>query len=184
MDLRKLRNIPLWIVDHPLTSLGAILVLTVFFALQLPRLEIDASAEGLMVEKDPARLYYEEIKKKFGGDSLTVIVIKSQNVFTRDVLASIKRLSDALRATPGVSRVESLTTVNNIKGEGDFLNTDPLVGAEVPQDPAALQKIRSDALGNPIFLGHIVSQDGKIAGINIYTDARPGDKDFNPKFAR
>jgi len=184
VDLRKLKNIPLWIVTHPLTSLGIILAFTVFFALQLPRLEIDASAEGLMVENDPARLYYEAIKKKFGGDSLTVVVIKSQDIFTTENLGTIKRLSDALRGTAGVSRVESLTTVNNLKGEGDLLNTDPLIGSEVPKEPDQLQKIRADALGNPIFLGNIVSKDGKIAGINAYTELKPGDKDFNPKFAR
>lgn len=184
MDLRNLKKAPLWIVDNALTCLGIILVITVFFAYQLPKLEIDASAEGLMVEKDPARTYYEEIKKKFGSDNLTVILIKSQDVFTTEVLQTIQRLSNALRATPGVSRVESLTTVNNIKGEGDFLNTDPLVGTQIPKDADRLLKIRSDALGNSIFLGNIVSKDGKVASINAYTDATPGDKDFNSKFTK
>ena len=184
MDLTKLKKIPLWIVDNALLSLGIILAITVFFALQLPRLEIDTSAEGLMVEHDPARDYYEEIKKKFGSDNLTVILIKSPDVFTAENLETIQRISNALRAAPGVSRVESLTTVNNIKGEGDFLNTDPLIEAEVPKDPKKLKKIRSDALGNSIFVGNIVSKDGKVAGINVYTESKPGDKDFNPTFTK
>lgn len=180
----RLQRVPLWIVEHPILSTAIILVITVFFALQIPRLEIDTSAEGLMVEKDPARVYYEEVRKKFGSDHLTIIVIKAQDVFTREVLETIKRLSDALRATPGVTRVESLTTVNNIKGEGDFLNTDPLVGAQVPKDAAQLLKIRNDALGNSILVGNIVAQNGTVASINAYTDAKPGDKEFNARFSR
>ena len=159
----NLKKIPLWIVDNPLLSAAIILVITVFFALQLPRLEIDSSSEGLMVEKDPARLYYEEIKKKFGSDNLTVIMIKAQDVFTTETLEMIQRLSNALQGTPGVSRVESLTTVNNIKGEGDFLNTDPLVGAEVPKEKEKVQKIKSDALGNGIFINNIVSYNWPVA---------------------
>jgi len=180
----NLKKIPLWIVDNPLLSAAIILVITAFFALQLPRLEIDASAEGLMVENDPARTYYEEIKKKFGSDNLSVVVIKTKDVFSKEVLETIQRLSNALQGTPGVSRVESLTTVNNIKGEGDFLNTDPLVGADIPSDPKKLQKIRSDALGNTIFINNIVSKDGKVAAINAYTEAKAGDKAFNPNFTK
>ncbi|MBI2358840.1 MAG: MMPL family transporter [Deltaproteobacteria bacterium] len=180
----NLKKIPLWIVDNPLLSAAIILVITVFFALQLPRLEIDASSEGLMVEKDPARLYYEEIKKKFGSDNLTVVVVKAGDVFSKEVLETIQRLSNSLQGTPGVSRVESLTTVNNIKGEGDFLNTDPLVGADIPDDPAKLKKIRSDALGNTIFINNIVSKDGKVAAINAYTETKAGDKAFNPSFTK
>lgn len=181
MNLKKL---PLWIVANPIVSAAIILVITAFFALQLPRLEIDASAEGLMVQNDPARTYYEEIKKKFGSDNLTVVVIKAKDLFSQEVLQTIQRLSNTLQGSPGVSRVESLTTVNNIKGEGDFLNTDPLVGAEVPSDSKKLQKIRSDALGNPIFINNIVAKDGKVAAINIYTEAKAGDKTFNTNFVK
>ncbi len=95
--VEKLKRIPLWIVDHPLTSLGLILLVTAFFALQIPRLEIDASAEGLMVEKDPARVYYEGIKKKFGSDNLSIVVIKAPDVFAPEVLGMIQRLSVALK---------------------------------------------------------------------------------------
>src|SRR3990167_3881492 len=180
----NLKTIPLWIVANPIVSAATILVITAFFALQLPRLEIDASAEGLMVQNDPARTYYEEIKKKFGSDNLTVVVIKAKDVFSQEVLQTIQRLSNTLQGSPGVSRVESLTTVNNIKGEGDFLNTDPLVGADVPGDSKKLGKIRSDTLGNPIFINNIVAKDGKVTAINVYTEAKAGDKTFNTNFVK
>ena len=126
----NLKTIPLWIVANPIVSAVIILVITAFFALQLPRLEIDASAEGLMVQNDPARTYYEEIKKKFGSDNLTVVVIKAKDVFSQEVLQTIQRLSNTLQGSPGVSRVESLTTVNNIKGEGDFVFVAEVPGPE------------------------------------------------------
>jgi uncharacterized protein len=182
LSVRELYKIPVWIIHHPLTCIAFIAIITGYFAVLVPKLEVDTSAEGLMVENDPARVYYEEIKKKFGSDSLTIVVVKAENVFTPEVLAVIKNLSDAIKAAPGVARVESLTTVNNLKAEDQSLNTDPLVGAEIPKDPEHLAKLRSDVLGNPIFIGSIVSKDGKNAAINVYTDAKPGDKEFNRTF--
>lgn len=172
-----------WITDHPLLGLGLILLASVAFALQLPRLEIDTSAEGLMLEKDPSKAYYDQIKQKFGSDNLTIILVKADDVFARPVLERVKRLSDAIDRMEGVSRVESLTTVNNIKGERDSLNTEPLVGARIPTDPARLARIRADALDNRIFLGNIVSPDARATAINVYTDPKPGDKAFNRRFA-
>lgn len=172
-----------WIVDHWAVSSGAVVVLTVLFALQIPKLEIDTSAEGLMIEKDPAKAFYEKIKTKFGSDNLTIVLIKADDVFTEPVLQSIKRISDGIERFIGVSRVESLTTVNNIKGEDDSLNTEPLVGPIVPSDPKAIARVRADALGNPIFVGNIVNARGTAAAINAYTDPKPADKEFNKRFA-
>jgi hydrophobe/amphiphile efflux-3 (HAE3) family protein len=176
-------RVMLWIVDRPALSIGLILLITAVFATQLSKLEIDTSAEGLMVEKDPAKEYYDKIKTKFGSDNLTIVLVKADDVFANPPLQSVKRLSDAIERIEGVSRVESLTTVNNLKGEKEFLNTEPLVGATVPDDPKALERIRADALGNPVFVGNIVSKDARAAAINVYTDPKPGDKEFNRRFS-
>jgi hydrophobe/amphiphile efflux-3 (HAE3) family protein len=199
-----MKRLLLWVIDHPVPAAGLIALLTVLFAIQIPPqdlldklgvqrvvapvrmskgLEIDTSAEGLMVEKDPARDYYEQVKQKFGSDSLTIVLVKADDVFAAPALQVIKRISDALERVEGVSRVESLTTVNNIKGEGDALNTDSLVGAVVPTAPADLERIRGDALGNRVFVGNIVSKDAKATAINVYTETKPGDKQFNQRFS-
>ena len=72
----------LWILDHPALTLALVAALTLYFALQIPRLEIDASAEGLMVENDPARAYYDQVKQRFGSDNLTIVLVKADDVFT------------------------------------------------------------------------------------------------------
>jgi hypothetical protein len=45
----------LWILDHPVASGAAVLVVTLLLGWQIPRLRIDESAEGLMVQNDPDR---------------------------------------------------------------------------------------------------------------------------------
>jgi predicted RND superfamily exporter protein len=177
-----MKRINLWLVDHPLAVTVGVLLVTAFFLFQIPKLVIDTSAEGLMLEKDPSKAYYDLVKKKFGSDNLTIVLLKSDDVFGVGALQAVKRLSDAIERIDGVSRVESLTSVSNIKGEKDTLNTEPLVGAVVPTDREALERIRRDALSNAIFVGNIVARDGKAAAINVYTEPKAADRDFNARF--
>ena len=132
----------LWTFGRPWLSVTIVVVLTVAAAVAIPRLETDPSGEGLMVANDPARKLYEQAKRRFGGDNLTVVLVKADDVFTPDVLRAVARLTEGLERLDGVSRVESLTTVRNIKGEGDRLDTEPLVRLPVSDDPAETARVR------------------------------------------
>lgn len=173
-----------WLVDYPLVTGGLLLLVTVALGMQLPRLRIDESAEGLMVEHDPARRFYEQMKERFGSDNLTIVLVKADDVFTPAVLEVVRRLSEGLERIEGVSRVDSLTTVKNIKGRDDALDTEPLVPTPVPTAPAELGRIRADALDNRVIVGNLVSPDGRATALAVYVtppgpDAR--DSDFNQR---
>jgi len=170
------------VADHPVAAVVLTLLLTLALGAQLPRLRIDESAEGLMVERDPARAFYEQARQRFGSDNLTVVLVKADDVFTPAALTAVRRLSDGLERVAGVSRVESLTTTRNIKGEGDALTTDPLVGAVIPTAPAELARLRADALGSRVLVGNLVAADGRATALVVYADARPGETAFNRRF--
>jgi len=170
------------VADHPVAAVVLTLLLTLALGAQLPRLRIDESAEGLMVERDPARAFYEQARQRFGSDNLTVVLVKADDVFTLAALTAVRRLSDGLERVAGVSRVESLTTTRNIKGEGDALTTDPLVGAVIPTAPAELARLRADALGSRVLVGNLVAADGRATALVVYADARPGETAFNRRF--
>ena len=172
----------LWTFERPFLTAVVVAVLTALAAVHIPKLEMDPSAEGLMVAHDPARVLYEQVKRRFGSDNLTVVVVKADDVFTPAVLRAVQRLTEGLERVDGVTRVESLTTVRNIRGDGDRLDTEPLVGSPVPDDPATIARIRGDALGNRVFVGNIVSADARATAITVYTDSRPRDGAFNERF--
>jgi predicted RND superfamily exporter protein len=174
-----------WIVKNPAISVIFLVVVLVVLSIKITTLEIDSSAEGLMAEGDPEREYYEKIKEKFGSDTLTAIVIQnsSGDVFTKETIALIDALTEKVKEIEGVTKVQSLTTVNKIKGEGDFLNTDKLI-EQVPSSPDELRQVREDALRNDVFISNIISKEGKITGINIFTENRLNDKKFNEKFSK
>ena len=177
-----MKHVLRWIADHPVVAVAVVVAATILLGLQLPRLRIDESSEGLMVQRDPARQFYEQAKQRFGSDNHTIVLIKADDVFTPAVLTSVKRLSDALGRLPSVSRVESLTTVKNLKGEGDALTTDPLIGDVVPESPDALARLRADALGSRLLVGNVVAANARATAIAVYVEPPPGDLTFNQRF--
>ena len=170
-----------WLVDHPVVWGTLLVLVTVALGLQVPRLRIDESAEGLMLEHDPARQYYEQMKERFGSDNLTIVLVKADDVFSFGVLQAVRRLSDGLEGVEGVVRVDSLTTVKNIKGRDDLLDTEPLVGLPIPQTAAGLARIRADALDNRVLVGNLVAPDARATVLTVYVSPPPGDHGFNQR---
>ena len=177
-----MRRFAEWIVERPVTVSIVVLLAVALAAIQITNLEIDSSAEGLMVEDDPERGYYEKVKEWFGSDVLTVVGVRAEDVFTTQVLTTIQRLTDALREVEGVTRVSSLSTVNRIQGQGGVVDTSELM-PEVPTDREGLEQLRLDALSNDIFVGNLVSRDCTYAAVNVHCEPPKGDKGYNKRFA-
>jgi len=171
-----------WVLKHPIISVALLVIVTVGLCWKVNTLEIDSSAEGLMVEGDPAREYYETIKEKFGDDNLTVVVLKADDIFTTPALQAIANMTEEIEYIEGITSVESLTTVNRIQGEGDTLDTGPLID-EIPEDKAGLNGLRKIAMRNYIYINNVISKDARTAAINIFTQ-KPEDKDFNENFSK
>jgi len=150
------------------------------FAPGLRNILIDSTSEAMYVPDDPEVRFYQEVRETFGDDTTLTLMIKSDNIFTYEILKSVERLSLAGEGIVGVTRVVSLTTVSNLKGEDGVLQTDDLL-ANIPKDPAELQQIRKDALSNQILIGEVVNKEGKATAVHLFIESRPDDKKFNDR---
>jgi uncharacterized protein len=173
----------LWGLDHPWLTIFLVLAITVFAAYEALHVHVDSSTEGMMIQHDPARGYYQETLKKFGSDNVTVIFIRDPDLFTPARLASLQKLVDAFQDLKGVSRVESLFSITNFKGVGGSLETNPLLDG-VPRNLEEAKGARADALRNPNLAGLLISKDGTATAINLFIDVDRADRDFNSKFSR
>ena len=173
----------LWALDHPVLVAALLVAVTALLAAQIPRLQVDVSAEGAMADGDPDREYYEEFKRVFGRGSQTMLLVRAPDVFTAPVLEAVARLSIALEGFDGVDRVESLTTVRHLEGEGDRLEVGPLVPDPIPTDRAELDRIRAAALADRVFTGVLVSADGRATVITADATAPRDDTEYNRRFS-
>lgn len=172
-----------WIVAHPLASVFLVSCVIALLTLRIGDLKIDSSAAGLMVQGDPASTRYAEIRERFGSDTLTAVVVESPSgdVFRPETLHLIDDLTRALADLDGVSAVRSLSNVEIFDGE--TMEVAPLI-EEVPEDEEALSEIKVRALADPLMVDHLVSRDGGVAGIYVFTDPPPEDMSFNATFTQ
>lgn len=172
----------LWSRDHPWIVIILMILATAFFAYHAKDIRIDASAEGMMIEHDTDRAYYEEMAKIFGSDNITVVYIRDKHLFTHAKLKAIENVAYNLEKIPGVNRVESLFNATNFKSEKGILQTNPLLDW-IPKDPAVLEQIRKDALRNPLLNKTLITPDGKGMALVVMADRKSKDRKFNIRLA-
>lgn len=148
---------------------------------QVPNIRVDTSYDSLMRQKDPARLEYDKVVAQFGSDNTTIVYLRATDLFTRERLAAIDRLTVELQNLDGVTRVESLFTIRNVRGETGDLETGPLLDG-VPVDAAGLANARANALRSPLALGTLISGDGTVTAVNVTVASENGDPAFNHAF--
>ena len=162
---------------RPALCAAIFLVLTFGFTGGLTGLKLDTSATGLIAPSDPAVAAYDEIKTVFGDDVAFTIIYRADPVFTPEILASVDRVSYALEDLDGITRVVSLATVGNLKGEGDVLNTDQVM-AYPPETQAEADEIRTNALANEVLVGEVAGPNGDATAISAFVESRPDDRAF------
>lgn len=111
------------------------------------------------------------IKKVFGDlDEISILVYHHPDLFTAGNLALIKDLTEKISAIPGIRNCFSLSSTpffsNTIENGETTIHSDPLLHV-IPQDAAALARLKRDAVGNRLFVNNIISPDGRTAAFNI-----------------
>ena len=168
-----------WSVDHPRTVLVLVLLLTLAFGSQLPRIRTDTDPKNMLPITSPVRQYNDQVEGWFGlhPDVLVVGIESAGGIFTPETLGRIARLTEAVLRLPGVIArdVVALPTVNDVTVADGALDARPILG-RVPREPAEADQLRRQVLGNALLVNRLVSADGKTTAIYI-----PIEKSANGK---
>ncbi len=148
------------ILRHRWLILVVLIGMTLFFASQIPRIVFQISPEGMVVAGHPDTLYYVEYVEEFGTDEIVLIALFADDVFTREALDSIVRLTERIRRDPNVGRVLSLSSVNDVHESAGGIEIEPFF-SEVPSTASGLEGLRERVHANPLVLGNLVSPDDR-----------------------
>jgi hydrophobe/amphiphile efflux-3 (HAE3) family protein len=154
---------------HYIPVLLVLAFITALTAMQLPKLSVDISPEGLMVSDTPEREFYESILNDYGTDNITIVVIRDEEIQSPENLKKINRLISKLSGFEFVERVESLYSVNHVWIENDNVMSAPFLDP-VPESEDLAYRIFEKAYKNPLVSGNLLSEDGETMAINIYLD--------------
>ena len=138
-----------------------VIALTAFFGYQITDLKIDSDIISSLPDDDPAALLYKNIGKEFGGNDMGMIIIETDDVFTKEVIEYVKQISDSLLITDGISTVTSLTNVLDIKGSEWGIEIGTLLDEyDLPDTKGELDTLKARVLSKDMYNGTIVSEDG------------------------
>jgi len=167
-----------YLMENPKRILGLLLLVTVLLAVFAARIQIESSWEGLIVEGDPDRIFFDKAREQFGNDEVLVLaLVHEETIFRSGTLRKIQRISDELEEMDGVERVISLTTVYDVVVTPEGIEIKPLI-EEIPSDTRVLDKLRTSVLENDLFLKTLVSDNGKATAINAFVEKRAGEEIF------
>lgn len=136
------------------------------------RLRIDPSFDAILPDDDPARLYHNHVVDVFGDDQSLIIAMVTDDVFTPENLARIRKISDLLEDADGVDRVVSLATANNIRDVEGSVDVEPFL-EEVPKTVAEAEQLRAELQSNPVYGGYLASRDSRAAAFVVFVDDTP-----------
>ncbi len=105
---------------------------------------------------------------------LIALAPKDGNVFTRDTLAAVEKITEAAWQTPFSLRVDSISNFQHTHAEVDDLIVKDLVEEAATLTAAELAAIQAIALNEPLLVRRLIAEDGQVTGVNITINA-PGE---------
>ncbi|MFT5012338.1 MAG: putative RND superfamily exporter protein [Patiriisocius sp.] len=162
--------------------MSIIAAITVVASFGLTKLEVDTSFDSLIPSDDPARLVYQRVMGEFGSDNKTIIYIEDESLWTTEKLTALESLYSQLKRIEHVSRVDSLFNLRTIRGQ--TVNGKTSVKAEavmerVPQTPEAVDAAKRRALGNPLYVGNLFSENGRVTAMILTVEDSQEEEDFD-----
>ena len=153
----------------PRLAMGLLTALTLLLAAGIPRLETDVGYRAFLGADHPVVRTFDEFLARFGG-GLPVAVAwgctdpaPCRSVFDPVSLQMAARVARTLEATRGVSRVHGPGTSELLMPNAEgFAVRHFVVSGEVAADREALAQ---RALQDPLWIGTLVSRDGRVGAI-------------------
>lgn len=158
-----------WIIRWRWPVLIACLVAAVAAGSGVRYLEITADFRVYFGNNNPQLIAYETLEDIYTktDNILFVLQPRDKNVFTRETLGIVKRVTEEAWQIPHSIRVDSITNFQHIEAQGDDLTVADLV--ERPQDltDARLAKIKNVALNEPALVKRLIAADAGTTGVLV-----------------
>jgi predicted RND superfamily exporter protein len=168
MQSRLTSTYNLLVLRFPLATLIALTFVIVYFLLFIPRFELDASAESLILENDSSLKYYRGIRERYGSDDFLIVTYSPEKeLFSSTVLADIKRLRDELKQLEQVASVTSLLDV-------PLVESPPMTLAEITRktrtlesDDVNIKMAEREMRQSPLYRNLLVNSQGDTTALQV-----------------
>jgi len=166
------RIIEFW-VKHPFVIIVIITMITIFAALQIPKIKLDPRVEIFIPNDNPVRVVYEKNRDEFSQREETIIGVVGKNIYNTDTLQEIRDISTETEKLPLVKDVKNILNMDYITGSKSGIDVAPLYpGGKVPTTMDGLKDLKQKIDSWDFFRGFFVTEDD--TGSLIYITMKAG----------
>lgn len=160
--------------DNPKRIFVFFFICLMFFMHQLPKLEVDMSAEAMLRKSDSVRLNYAEFKKTFGSDNVVIISIPTNGKLDNELLEKVSNIHQLISDhVPHLSRIDSLVNARYTYGDNNELIVEDLL-ENWPSHRWTEQSLKEYIVKQDAYRNRLISEDGLYTAIlvelNAYSD--------------
>jgi len=120
-------------------------------------------------DDNPQLKAFESLENTYSKNDNVMFVLapKEGNVFTRETLAAVEKLTSAAWQIPYSTRVDSITNFQHTEAEEDDLIVRDLVLDAPSLTTADLEKVKRVALAEPLLIKRLVSDREHVTAVNV-----------------
>lgn len=157
----KISNILQKIYGRPRLIIGVISVITIFFALQIPRIQLDNNNLRFVPKNDKARQISAYIDDTFGSSLFILVGLERKYgaVFDKVFLDQIKQYIDRIKEIKITGNINSIINADYITGEEDSVVVEKLVGADFLGTPPQIAELKRKLLSWDLYKQSLISDD-------------------------
>ncbi len=156
------------VLKFPLWTIFFLFIAILALAYQTKNLEIDASADTLLLENDTDLLYSRAINKKYNNADILVITYSPKDtLLSQSSLDTIEKLSNELLKLENITGITSILTVpllqSPIRAVSELVKNVPTL-----KSPDIDKKLaKAEFLNSPFYKNNLVSKDFKTTAIVV-----------------
>lgn len=174
------------IFKRPKLVISIVLVITVFFAWQIPNVKFNNNLEVFLPESNPVKKANQKIEDVFGGSSRMVLAIRNEkaSILNNDSIELVRDLTQKIKDIENIKSVESITNTDFIEGVDGGMEVSKLVPENIQNSDFSSNLKRKLFSWQDMYRDNFYSKDLKSTQISIQlTDGIPVDKQSEVYFA-
>ncbi|MCL2244668.1 MAG: MMPL family transporter [Treponema sp.] len=146
---------------RPVLIVGIIAVITVFFGIQLPGVQLDNNNLRFIPDDHKAKIITEYIDETFGGQVIILVGLERpfRTVFEKDFLQLIREFSQTVENVDLIKSVNSIMSTQYITGDSESIIVTDLVPDDFSGTPEEIAELRRRIASWDMFRGSLVSDD-------------------------
>lgn len=159
-----------FVVRRPVSLLIAVLFVTALLASQMRHLRLEVRERDQLPQDHPYVQLYNRINDLFGGGATVVvgIVARHGDIFDREMLAKVERVTRAIEKLPEAAGGSVLSVAapeaRTVQATEEGIEVRSLMPS-LPEREEEIARLRQALDGDPLYVGSLVSRQGDAAAV-------------------